>query len=583
MFQNFNELGLSEEYVQILEQQQITQPTPIQAQAIPALLQGQNILGLAATGSGKTLAYGLPMLENVDSNSLQTQALVLCPTRELANQVATEIKKFTIGVHGFYTTAVYGGESMERQIRALKQGSQIVIGTPGRIIDHLNRKTLKVENLKYIVLDEADEMLSMGFEEDIRLILDHVETKPQVALFSATMSKQIRQIANQYLGKYTPIEIEKSAANKPDIKQLYLDVHPEDKAEVTLRLINFHGFERSIAFCNTKLGTDKFVQQLAEKGYMAEAIHGDMAQLQRTAVMRKFKNGQVPLLVATDVAARGIDVSNIEAVFNVDLPRDIEFYVHRIGRTGRAGKSGFSIALVMKSDQRQLRTIERFTGEAMTREKIPSLQSIAYKHQSDFINGLKEKATAEEDNQQWITLVDQLETEGFDPKQLLAYLIGQNMGPMPDAVDPLLDRVNRERERDRNNDRERGFGDRREGGRGGRYEGNSGGGRYEGNSGGEDRRPGRGRPPGTGHGIARQDTEKMVKIKFNIGRNAQIRPKDLVGAIASEANVSGKRLGYIGIEEKYTYVDVPAELAGQILKAMAGNQVRGKKVKVEMA
>jgi len=580
MLQNFNELGLSEEYVQILEQQQITQPTPIQAQAIPALLQGESILGLAATGSGKTLAYGLPMLENVDSSSLQTQALVLCPTRELANQVATEIKKFTKGVNGFYTTAVYGGESIDRQIKQLKQGSQIVIGTPGRIIDHLKRKTLKVENLKYIVLDEADEMLSMGFEEDIRLILDHVETKPQIALFSATMSKQIRQIANQYLGKYTPIEIEKSQANKPDIKQLYLDVHPEDKAEVTLRLINYYGFERSIAFCNTKLGTDRFVQQLAEKGYMAEAIHGDMAQLQRTAVMRKFKNGQVPLLVATDVAARGIDVSNIEAVFNVDLPRDIEFYVHRIGRTGRAGKSGFSIALVMKSDSRQLKTIERFTGEQMTREKIPSLQSIALKHQNDFLQTLKE-SVSDENNQQWISLVDQLETEGFDPKQLLAYMIGKNMGPIPDSVDPLLDRVNRERERDRDRDRDRGF-ERRDGGNrdgGSRDGGNRG--RFEG-GGDSERRAGRGRPPGSGHGISRQDTEKMVKIKFNIGRNAQIRPSDLVGAIASEANVSGKRLGYIGIEEKNTYVDVPAELASQILKAMAGNQIRGKKVKVEM-
>jgi ATP-dependent RNA helicase DeaD len=562
MLQNFNELGLSEEYIQILEQQQITQPTPIQSQAIPALLQGQNILGLAATGSGKTLAYGLPMLENVDSDSLDTQALVLCPTRELANQVATEIKKFTRVSNGLYTTAVYGGESMERQIKSLKQGSQIVIGTPGRIIDHLKRKTLKVENLKYIVLDEADEMLSMGFEEDIRLILDYVETKPQIALFSATMSKAIRQIANQYLGKYQPIEIEKSLANKPDIKQLYLDVHPEDKAEVVLRLINFYGFERSMAFCNTKLGTDKFVQQLAEKGYMAEAIHGDMAQLQRTSVMRKFKNGQVPLLVATDVAARGIDVSNVEAVFNVDIPRDIEFYVHRIGRTGRAGKSGHSFALAMKSDFRQMKMIERFTGEAMTKEKVPSLQSIAYKHQSDFLESLKTNAPDEE-NQQWITLVDQLESEGHDVKQMLAYMIGKNIKPVLDGQDPLLDKLNRERERAPSSDR-----------RDGRP-------RFD-DSQGSDRRPGRGRPPGTGHGISRKDTEKMVKIKFNIGRNAQIRPSDLVGAIASEANVSGKRLGYIGIEEKYTYVDVPAVLATQIVQAMAGNQIRGKKVKVEM-
>jgi len=575
MLQNFNELGLSEEYVQILEQQQITQPTPIQSQAIPALLQGLNIMGLAATGSGKTLAYGLPMLENVDASSPETQALVLCPTRELANQVNTEIKKFTRVTNGLFTTPVYGGESMERQIKLLKQGSQIVIGTPGRIIDHLKRNTLKVENLKYLVLDEADEMLSMGFEEDILMILDYVKSSPQIALFSATMSKQIRTISNKYLGKYELIEVAKSAANKPDITQHYLDVHPEDKAEVVLRLINFHGFERAIAFCNTKLGADKLVQNLADRGYMAEAIHGDMAQLQRTSVMRKFKNGQVPLLVATDVAARGIDVSNVEAVFNIDIPRDTEYYVHRIGRTGRAGKSGHSFALVMKSDFRQLKMIERFTGEEMTKEKIPSLQSIAYKHQSDFLQSLRANS-AEADSQQWATVVDQLEAEGFDPKQLLAYMIGRNMGAVPTSEDPLLDKISRERERDRGSF-ERG-GDRREsrGESRGRFESG-------GNDGGGDRRPGRGRPPGSGHGIARKDTEKMVKIRFNLGRNAQIRPSDLVGAIASEAKVSGKRLGYIGIEEKFSFVDVPADLAGMIVKAMAGNVVRGKKVKVEMA
>ena len=573
MYQNFNEFGLDEAFVQILEQQQITQPTPIQAQSIPALNQGDNILGLASTGSGKTLAYGLPMLQHMDVDSMLTQGLVLCPTRELANQVATEIKKFTRQYPGFFTTAVYGGESIDRQIKQLKSGSQIVIGTPGRIIDHLKRKTLKLDNLKYVVLDEADEMLSMGFEEDIKLILDHVESNPQIALFSATMSKEIRHIAKQYLGTYKLIEIAKTEANKPDITQHFLDVHPEDKAEVVLRLINFYGFERCIAFCNTKLGVDKLVQQLAEKGYMAEAIHGDMAQLQRTSVMRKFKNGQVPLLVATDVAARGIDVSNVEAVFNVDVPRDVEFYVHRIGRTGRAGKSGHSFALVMKSDFRQFKTIERFTGDSMVREKIPSLQAIAYKHQSDFIAKLKESAANEED-QQWITLVDQLESEGFDPKQLLAYMIGKQMGVTPSSDDPLLDKLSRENSRDSSrSDRDRGDrGDR--GGRSSRFEGRGGD-----NDG--DRR-GRGRPPGSGHGISRKDTEKMVKIKFNIGRNAQIRPSDLVGAIASESNVSGKRLGYIGIEEKYSVVDVPAELASQIMKSMAGNSIRGKKVKVEM-
>jgi ATP-dependent RNA helicase DeaD len=304
---------------------------------------------------------------------------------------------------------------------------------------------------------------------------------------------------------------------------------------------------------------------------MAEAIHGDMAQLQRTTVMKKFKNGQVPLLVATDVAARGIDVSNVEAVFNVDLPRDTEFYVHRIGRTGRAGKSGHSFALVMKSDFRLLKTIERFTGENMAKEKIPSLQSIAYKLQADFLHSLKvNSAEEEETNEKWMTTVDQLEAEGFDAKKLLAYLIGKQMGTVPTGEDPLLDKLSRER------DRERGSFERPS-----RRE-SQGGSRYESSGNGEDRR-GRGRPPGTGHGIARKDTEKMVKIKFNIGRNASIRPSDLVGAIASEANVSGKRLGYIGIEEKFSFVDVPAELANQIVKAMAGNVVRGKKVRVEMA
>lgn len=552
MDNSFKDLGLPDYMVQILEEQQITQPTPIQAVAIPNLKEGNNILGLAATGSGKTLAFGLPMVEKIDVSSTATQALVLCPTRELANQVAGEIKKFSRHTEGFYTTAVYGGESMERQIRMLKAGSQIVIGTPGRLLDHLNRKTLNLSAIKYLVLDEADEMLSMGFEEDIKAILDHVTSSPQMAMFSATMSKPIRQIAKNYLGDYVPIEIVRTAENKPNIEQRFLDVHAEDKAEVVLRLIQFYGFERSIAFCNTKLGTDKLVQQLAEKGYMAEAIHGDMAQLQRNSVMRKFKNGQVPLLVATDVAARGIDVQNVEAVFNVDIPRDTEFYVHRIGRTGRAGKSGYSFALVLKSDIRQLRLIERFTGEAMVREKIPSIQSIAYKKQETYIEELKQNAVKEE-NQLWYGLVQQLHTEGYDPAQLLAYLLGKHLGGVIPITDPLLDKL--AREKDKSNARHEGDGSHSKG---------------------------RGRPPGSGHGANRRDTEKMVKIRFNVGRNARIRPSDLVGSIASEAGIPGKRLGYIGIEEKFSFVDVPAELAAKVVKVMAGNLVKGKKVKVEV-
>ncbi len=555
MTETFSTLGLSPNFVQVLEQQQITQPTPIQAKAIPALLNGDNILGLAATGSGKTLAFGLPMLEKVSPKDNRTQALVLCPTRELANQVAGEIRKFTKNHESLFTTAVYGGESIDRQIRQLKMGSQIVVGTPGRIIDHLKRGTLKLQSISYLVLDEADEMLSMGFEEDIREILDFMETQPQVALFSATMSKPILSIASKYLGSYSKIEIENSGAAKPDIKQYYVDVFSEDKAEVLLRLIRFHGLTRCMAFCNTKIGTDKLVQQLAEKGFPAEAIHGDMAQLQRTSVMRKFKTGQVPLLVATDVAARGIDVQNVEAVFNVDVPRDTEFYVHRIGRTGRAGKSGLSFALAMKSDFRQLKSIERFTGNPMERMRIPSLQSIAVKQQADFLQELRQQ----EVDLSWMSAVEQLEADGFDVRQILAGMIARQMGPVPPSEDTLLDRISREKEK-----------------KSGPFEGN-----YSDRG---ERRPAREFPSKFGRGkTAGRDSEKMVSIRFNLGRNARIRPADLVGAIASEANVSGKRLGYIGIEERYSLVDVPADLANQIVKAMAGNVVKGKKVKVEFA
>jgi ATP-dependent RNA helicase DeaD len=556
MSETFSTLGLSSYLVQVLDQQQISKPTPIQQQAIPALLNGENILGLASTGSGKTLAFGLPMLEKLNAKNSFTQALILCPTRELANQVAGEIRKFTKEHESLFTAAVYGGESMERQIRMLRQGAQVVVGTPGRIIDHLNRGTLKLENLSWLVLDEADEMLSMGFEEDIRAILEFVKTSPQVALFSATMSKSILSIASGYLGNYRKIEIEASLLSRPDIKEYFLDVYSEDKAEVVLRLIRFYGLTRCIAFCNTKIGTDKLVQQLGEKGFPAEAIHGDMAQLQRTSVMRKFKTGQVPLLVATDVAARGIDVQNVEAVFNADIPRDTEFYVHRIGRTGRAGKSGLSFALVMKSDFRQLKNIERFSGNPMERIKIPSLQAIALKQQADFLQELRQQ----EPDLSWMSAVEQMESEGLNVREILAGMIARQMGPVPPSDDQLLDKISRDKDK-----------------------------RTEGKS-----RDFSGKFPSEGKFIPRKngftgrktegrDTEKMVSIRFNIGRNARIRPADLVGAIASEANVSGRRLGYIGIEERYSLVDVPADLAKQIVKAMAGNVVRGKKVKVELA
>ncbi|MCI6553550.1 MAG: DEAD/DEAH box helicase [Lachnospiraceae bacterium] len=363
--------------IKAVEEMGFENMTPIQAQAIPVMLEGKDIIGQAQTGTGKTAAFGIPIIQRVDSESKALQAIVLCPTRELAIQAAEEIRRFARYMHGIKVLPIYGGQDISRQIRALSKGVQIVVGTPGRVMDHMRRHTIKTNQVKIVVLDEADEMLNMGFREDIETILRDMPGKRQTALFSATMPKPILDITREYQRedaeylKVTPKEV-----TIPLIKQAYYQVQRKDKEEVLSRLLDYYHPKRSLVFCNTKRMVDELTEHLKDRGYHAEGLHGDLSQNQRDTVMNLFRGGRTDILIATDVAARGIDVDDVEAVFNYDVPEDIEYYVHRIGRTGRAGRTGRSFTLVVGREIYKLREIERICHTRIRERQIPSAADI---------------------------------------------------------------------------------------------------------------------------------------------------------------------------------------------------------------
>ncbi|MBU4269515.1 DEAD/DEAH box helicase [Candidatus Dependentiae bacterium] len=357
----FENLGLSAELLKAVASMGFETATPIQAQAIPEILNGNDIVGQASTGTGKTAAFGLPAIEKIDANSRDVQVLVLCPTRELAIQVSTEINKFLKFKKNISSLPIYGGQPIERQFFGLRRGPQIVVGTPGRMVDHLKRGTLKLNKVKIVVLDEADEMLDMGFRDDIEFILNKINKDHQTVLFSATMSAEILQITKRYQKDPKLIKVKSEKANLAPIEQAYLNVESPYKIDFLMDLLNQHKPKLAIVFCNTRRYVDKISKILYQTGYKVAGIHGDIRQSSRDAIMGKFRKGVINILVATDVAARGIDVSDVEFVFNYDIPREIESYVHRIGRTGRAGKTGKAFSFVARSEMMQLRRIMQFT------------------------------------------------------------------------------------------------------------------------------------------------------------------------------------------------------------------------------
>ncbi|MEO8033361.1 MAG: DEAD/DEAH box helicase, partial [Acidobacteriota bacterium] len=367
----FASLGLSEALVQTLGDLGYEAPTPIQARTIPALLAGKDIIGQAQTGTGKTAAFSLPLLQQLDPSKKETQALILAPTRELAMQVAEAMHSYAKRIPGVTILPVYGGAPIVPQMKHLQRGAQIVVGTPGRLIDHLDRKTLDLSHVRFVVLDEADEMLKMGFIEEVERMLSLVATPRQVALFSATMPEAIARIAQKHLVKPERVQLEHRSVAAPAIEQRFLNISEGQKLDVLTQILELESAEAVLVFRRTKNGAAELAEKLSARGYAAEPMHGDMTQAMRESVIRRLRNGQIELVVATDVAARGLDVEQITHVINYDVPHDVEAYVHRIGRTGRAGRTGLATLFITPRERRMMREIERFTGTQIKPMKMP--------------------------------------------------------------------------------------------------------------------------------------------------------------------------------------------------------------------
>lgn len=386
----FEELELSDNTKEALKEAGYIEATEIQEKSIPYILKGRDVIGQSKTGTGKTASYSLPMIEKIDKSSKKVQALILCPTRELAMQVSGEIRKFTKYQRGIYSACVYGGQAIEKQFEPLKKGVQIVIGTPGRIMDHMRRKTLNLEDVNMCILDEADEMLNMGFEEDIETILKEVPIERQTVLFSATMNKRILGIAKKYLKNPQNVKIKSEELTVNSIEQLSISVKESMKDEALMRLIEMYTPKKAIVFCNTKRKVDLLIENLKNNNYKAEALHGDIKQAQRERIMKRLRNGEFQILVATDVVARGIDVDGVELVINYDVPQEEEYYVHRIGRTGRNGNNGKAFTFVVGKEKGKLKSIAKYANTKIMDGKIPTVTQINKIRNEKMINEIQE-------------------------------------------------------------------------------------------------------------------------------------------------------------------------------------------------
>ena len=429
----FSELGLSPELLKAIDKLGFEQAAPIQAVAIPIMMQGEDVVGQSQTGSGKTAAFAIPAVEMADPQNPAVQVLILCPTRELAVQVSEEVHKLALFKRGIRALPIYGGQSYERQFQGLRQGAQIVIGTPGRLMDHMRRETLRLNTVKMVVLDEADVMLDMGFRDDIELILESVPTDRQTVFFSATMPRQIRELIAKYSSDPQNVSITQKTMTVPTVEQVYYEVDRRFKVELLTRLIDIHDLKLGIIFCNTKRMVDELADHLEAQGYSADRLHGDMSQAQRDRVMQKFRKSGFEFLVATDVAARGIDVDDIEVVFNFDLPYDVEDYVHRIGRTGRAGRSGRAISFVAGREAFVIRNIERFTNTRVHKARVPTMAEVEDARQSLVLGQLRDTLRAGDFPRQE-HLLEHLLEEGFTATDISAALLHLLQGGEPAAA-----------------------------------------------------------------------------------------------------------------------------------------------------
>lgn len=523
----FDELDLYPQILRAIQEMGFEEATPIQCKAIPVVMEGVDVIGQAQTGTGKTAAFGIPLLMKVDPSNKKTQAIVLCPTRELAIQVAEEVRNLAKYMHGVKVLPVYGGQDIVKQIRSLKGGAQIIIGTPGRVMDHLRRKTIKCEEVNTVVLDEADEMLNMGFREDIETVLEYIPEERQTVLFSATMPKPILEITKKYQKDAVNIKVVKKELTVPNIEQYYYDVKRKDKVEVLSRLLDVYDPKLSLVFCNTKRMVDELTNALQGRGYFAEGLHGDMKQMQRDRVMNHFRNGNTEILVATDVAARGIDVDDVEAVFNFDLPQDDEYYVHRIGRTGRAGRTGRSFTFVKGKEVYKLKDIQRYCKTKILAQKIPSMEDVVQVRLEKIMDRI-DTIIEEEDLTKMVNMVEsQVNESDYTAMDIAAAFLKMALLGEEESAQKSMENFE--------------FGD-------------------------------------TG-----AEEEGMVRLFINIGKKQHVKPGDILGAITGESGMPGKLVGAIDMYDKYTFVEVPREYGKEVLKAMSNSKIKGKSINIEPA
>ena len=546
----FKDLALSKPMLKILDDVGYESPSPIQAKTIPLLLEGRDVVGQAQTGTGKTAAFALPILSRIDIKQKDPQVLVLAPTRELAIQVAEAFQKYATYLKGFHVLPVYGGADYGGQIRALKRGVHVVVGTPGRVMDHMRKGTLKLSNLSALVLDEADEMLRMGFIDDVEWILDKTPGERQIALFSATMPDQIRRIARKYLTNPAEVTIKVKTQTADTIRQRFWPVSGVHKLDALTRILEAEPFEAMIVFVRTRTSTVELAEKLSARGFAAAALNGDIPQNQRERTIGRLKKGTLDILVATDVAARGLDVERITHVINYDIPYDTEAYIHRIGRTGRAGRKGDAILFVAPREKRMLYAIEKATRKEIDIMELPTTELI----NDSRIARFKQRITdtlATDDFGLFSRLIEQYEQEHNVPAVEIAAAIAQMLqGDVPFL---LKDQPQRKKpvswERDGRN------------------------GRGEGQSAGRGRKPRR-NDPGLG--------EDMQRYRLEVGYKHKVKPGNIVGAIANEAGLDSGHIGRINIRDNFTLVDLPKNLPKDILEVLKKTWVAGQQLKLSV-
>ncbi|GAB3288876.1 MULTISPECIES: DEAD/DEAH box helicase [Pseudoclavibacter] len=560
----FADLGLDGPVLKVLSDVGYETPSAIQAATIPTLLEGRDVVGLAQTGTGKTAAFALPILAQLDVDQKTPQALVLAPTRELALQVCEAFEKYAARMRGVHVLPIYGGQGYGVQLSALRRGVHIVVGTPGRIMDHLSKGTLDLSELKFLVLDEADEMLKMGFAEDVETILADTPDTKQVALFSATMPSQIRRISKKYLNEPAEITVKTKTTTSSTITQRYLIVSYAQKVDALTRILEVENFEGMIIFVRTKNETEGLAEKLRARGYSAAAINGDVAQVQRERTVNQLKSGKLDILVATDVAARGLDVERISHVVNFDIPTDTESYVHRIGRTGRAGRTGDAISFITPRERYLLGQIEKATKQELTQMQLPSVDDVNTTRLTRFDDAISEALTQSDRVEKFRDIIDHyVRNHNVPESDVAAALAIVAQGETPLLLDAEAERKERF-ERNQREQAERKERREREGG------GDSRGGSRGDSRGGGERAPRRSRSNG----------KPMAMYRLAVGKRHKVEPRQIVGALANEGGLSRDDFGAIDIRPGFSLVELPADLSNDVLDKLTGTRISGKLIEL---